>query len=316
MTVDFLGAMTIISGLILLLVFLDKLASDGTTWATYLWLLVSIVCLSVFLWVEKRVAPQPLTPLHLLFGKDFLGAYLALAFGNMAWYGVIFYVPMLYQAVGHFSPTIAGALLLPGISSGVIGGFVGGALLKRGAGTGFRYLALGSYPLVSVSCALVALGADLFWTQISMAAVVVVLSVSLFVGGLGNGGGMTATLVVVVAVASPENQAVVTACIYLYRQLGATVGLAMISLLFQRVLAVSLVRRLRDTPGLGLNLDEVVRGVRESLDYLERLPSEARLVVESAYGDACQACLCLCAGFAVCAVAFACFMKEKRGSNI
>jgi hypothetical protein len=60
---------------------------------------------------------------------------------------------------------------------------------------------------------------------LSVTSVVWGVSGSWFVGGLGNGARMTATLVAVVTVASVEDQAVVTACVYLYRQLSATVGL-------------------------------------------------------------------------------------------
>ncbi|KAK0664513.1 MFS general substrate transporter [Cercophora samala] len=305
--VDFLGATALIAFLVTLLVFLDRVSTAGAGWEPYLWLLGSAVSLVAFLFIEHNVTSNPLTPLHLLFGKDFLGAYLALGFGNVAWYGVLFYVPLLYQAVSHFSPSLAGTLLLPGISSGIIGGLVGGAILKRKRGTGFRGLALGSYPLVTTACVGVAVGAGMFHTGVAMASIIVVMSISMFIGGLGNGGGMTATLVVVVAVAAPEDQAVVTACVYLYRQLGATVGLALISMVFRRVLAESLVRQL-----VGVDVDEIVRGVTESLDYLQHLPAETRKVVEDAYGNACQAALLVCTALAVCAIVHSCFIKENR----
>ncbi|KAK4205033.1 MFS general substrate transporter [Triangularia verruculosa] len=305
--VDFLGAAALIAFLVTLLVFLDRISAAGAGWDSYLWLLASAISLAAFLFIEQKVASNPLTPLRLLFGKDFLGAYLGLAFGNVAWYGVLFYVPLVYQVVSHFSPSLSGTLLLPGISSGIIGGFVGGAVLKRKKGTGFRGLALGSYPLVTAACLGVAVGAGLFHTGASMATIIVVMSTALFIGGLGNGAGMTATLVVVVAVAAPEDQAVVTACVYLYRQLGATVGLALISMVFRRALTENLVRKL-----VGVDVDEIVRRVSESLDYLPHLPAETRKVVENAYGSACQAALLVCTGLAVCAIVYSCFIREKR----
>ncbi|KAI4266226.1 MAG: hypothetical protein LQ337_008861 [Flavoplaca oasis] len=311
--VDFLGATSLVFSLVSLLIFLDRVASDkGQELISCVWMACSAVSFMLFLWVEKQVAPVPLTPLRLLFGKEYLGAYLALAFGNVAWYGVIFYVPLLYQVVGHFSASAAGTSLLPGIFSGVIGGFVGGAVLKRSGGTGFRRLALTSYPLVTLACVGVALSSGLLLSAVPVAAAIVALSISLFVGGLGNGGGMTATLVVVVSVASPADQAVVTACVYLYRQLGATVWLAFISVVFRRVLTASLVQRFAQAPDLGLDMREVVRRVLESLDYLENLPVEARIVVEAAYGDACRAVLIVCSCLAVCAIIFAAFIRERR----
>ncbi|KAK4245023.1 MFS general substrate transporter [Corynascus novoguineensis] len=306
--VDFLGAATLITSLVTLLVFLDHISSADASWTSYIYALASGLAFSAFLYIEQQIASRPLTPLRLLFGKDFLGAYLALAFGNVGWYGVIFYVPLLYQATGHFSPSAAGTLLLPGISSAIIGGFVGGAMVKRRGGAGFRDLALASYPLVTAACAGVAACAGLFWAdQMSMLVTVLAMSLSLFVGGLGNGGGMTATLVVVVAVASPEDQAIATACIYLYRQLGATVGLAVVAMVFRRVLAATLMQHLT-----GTDTQEIVRGVLESLDYLEKLPDETRVLVERAYSDACQVALLVCTGLAVCAILSSYFIREKR----
>ncbi|TEY65542.1 hypothetical protein BOTCAL_0139g00090 [Botryotinia calthae] len=314
--VDFLGAASLIFCLILLLVFLDRLASDkGNKWESYSWLVGSAVLFLIFLSVEKRYASDPLTPLHLLFGREFLGAYLALAFGNVAWYGIIFYVPLLYQVVGHFPASIAGALLLPGIGSGIIGGFVGGAILKRREAAGFFRLAIGSYPLVTTACMGIALGASIFWTGAPVVAVVVVVSISLFIGGLGNGGGLTATLVVVVVVASPEDQAIVTACVYLYRQLGTTIGLAIISLVFRRALAKSLIQRLLNVPELRLDTEEVLKGVGQSLKYLNQLPLEGRIIVEEAYGDACIAVFLMCAALAICAVVSSVFINEERAKH-
>jgi hypothetical protein len=311
--VDFLGAVTLIACLVLLLVFLDKIASDrANRLVSYLWLISSAACFCGFIWVESSFALNPLTPLRILFGKKFLGAYIALAFGNVAWYGIIFYVPLLYQAVGRFSASAAGTLLLPGIGSGIIGGFIGGTILKRRGATGFSSLALASYTLVIMASVGVALGAGFFARNIPVTAIVLAVSTGLFVGGLGNGGGMAATLVVVVVVASPEDQAVATACVYLYRQLGTTIGLAIISLVFRRVLTSNLIHRLVDAPELGLDMDEVLKGVSESLEYLDQLPTKGRIIVGAAYGNACIAVFLLCAGLAICAFISSWFINESR----
>lgn len=265
----------------------------------------------VFLRVEAVVA-NPLMPLRLLFGRNLLGAYLALCFGNVAWYGVLFYVPLLYQAVGGFSASSAGTLLLPGISAGVVGGLACGAFIERNKGTGFKKLAAISYPLVTASCLGIALGSGLFQTSLPLAAMIEILSVCLVIGGLGNGGGMTSTLVVVVAVVSPEDQAVVTACVYFYRQLGATVGLAIISLVFRNVLSWRLFQRLASMPELGIDVKETVTHVVESLKYLEELSPDVRGVVEISYEEACQAALLVCMVLGICAVVNVFFIREER----
>ncbi|KAF1846586.1 MFS general substrate transporter, partial [Cucurbitaria berberidis CBS 394.84] len=309
--IDFLGAISLIIWLASLLVFLDHMSAGIYHWPSFIWLGVAITFLVVFLRVEAIVT-NPLMPLHLLFGQVFLGAYLALFFGNVAWYGVLFYVPLLYQAVGGFSASAAGTLLLPGIVAGVIGGLACGTMIKRNKGTGFAKAAGISYPLVIASCLGIALGSGLFGASIPLATIIAILSVCLIVGGLGNGGGMTSTLVVVVAVARPEDQAIVTACVYFYRQLGTTVGLAVISLVFRQVLAWRLLKRLAGAPDFELDTEETVKRVIESLKYLGKLPAEIRAIVEISYGEACKAALLVCMGLAICAFINVPFIREKR----
>ncbi|KAI1639147.1 MFS general substrate transporter [Biscogniauxia mediterranea] len=330
--VDFPGAATLITTLVLFLILLDVLSSpqrpDKTHHPSPLLLAVlTPLGLALYLYIQARGASSPLTPLRLLLGRRYLGAYLALALANVAWYGALFYVPLLYQAVGGYSASGAGAGLLPGILSGIIGGLAGGSFVKRRRAGGYRALALLSYPLVATSCVSLAASGGLLHPPNSSSPshnvpALLALSASLLVGGLGNGAGMTATLVVVVVVAPAADQAVVTACIYMYRQLGTTVGLAVVSLVFRRVLAAGLLRRLGGDGGgggggggsgwEGLDVDEVVRRVSESLSYLERLPAGAREVVRAAYGDACRAALLVSAGLAACAVVAALFIREKR----
>ncbi|KAI8962429.1 MFS general substrate transporter [Daldinia sp. FL1419] len=309
--VDFLGGVSLVTFLIMLLIFLDRISLENYQWQSTFWLVGSVVAFATFLRAET-VTANPLMPLRLLFGREFLGAYLALCFGNVAWYGVLFYIPLLYQAVGHFSASAAGTLLLPGIGAGVIGGFIGGWFLKRGGGSGFSRLAFISYPLVTVSCLSCALESQLFWTQaIPIPGLISILSASLFAGGLGNGGGMASTLIVVVAVANPQDQAVVTACVYFYRQLGATIGLALISVVFRRVLTWTLYRRLAEVH-LDFDIPELVQRVLESLEYLDHVPADVRAAVEGAYGIACRAALLVCLGLGVCAILSVFFMQEKR----
>ncbi|KAI5919268.1 MFS general substrate transporter [Camillea tinctor] len=321
--VDFPGASTLITALVLFLILLDLLASPSSPQTPrYLIPLLSVLaplCLALYLTIQARV-PSPLTPLRILLGPQYLGAYLALALANVAWYGALFYVPLLYQAVGGWSASGAGAGLLPGILSGIIGGLFGGSFIKRRRAGGYRLLALLAYPLVTLSCACLTLSSTLLHPSSATPSnlrATALLSASLLVGGLGNGAGMTATLVVIVSVSPAADQAVATACIYMYRQLGTTVGLALVSLVFRRVLAGSLLRHLSENNGGGgkiggVDVEEVVRKVSSSLSYLDELPAPARRLVEGAYGDACRAALLVSAGLAGCAVLAAGFIRERR----
>jgi hypothetical protein len=108
--------------------------------------------------------------------------------------------------------------------------------------------------------------------------------------------------------ATYEDQAVVTACSYLFRSLGSVIGLSLSSTVVQQVLRNRLKSGLRDSK----NIDQIVEGVRESLDFIKTLdPATARIVRDS-YGWSTNK------GFAflVCVVFFAllssCFIRESK----
>ncbi|KAK3340633.1 hypothetical protein B0H65DRAFT_444618 [Neurospora tetraspora] len=79
----------------------------------------------------------------------------------------------------------------------------------------------------------------------------------------------------------------ISKCFFFYRQLGATVGLAMNSLVFRRVLAADLAQRVGEVPDLELGVEEIVERVLESFDYLKQPPDEVVTMVEEGYNSEC-----------------------------
>lgn len=312
--VDFLGAALLISALTTLLLFLDGVSASPDHWTPYAWLAASAFLFPLFVSIESRVAKDPLTPIHLLFGRHYLGAYLGNAFAVAGWFGVMFYTPLLYQAVDGRSASEAGALLAPGIVSGIVGGLVGGVLMKRSLG--FARLAQVSYLTVAVACGITGLLAGSLSSTLTRAVELTTgaLCASLFLGGLGNGGGMPASLVAVVTHASPEDQAIVTACSFLFRSMGIAVGLATLSLVFQRALTAELIARLAALPGI--DPEETLREVQASLRYIETLSPEAVAAVRTSYGFACQAVFFASLGFAACGFVSALFVKKRRAHSV
>ena len=120
--------------------------------------------------------------------------------------------------------------------------------------------------------------------------------------GFGNGIGVTTTLISIIANAAPEDQAVATACSYLFRSLGSVVGLSISATVVQQ----SLRDQLRDKLSSGRDADEVVRKVRESLDIIKTLePSVAEIVIKC-YGVATRYGFILMTGIVTCALMSSC----------
>ncbi len=101
-------------------------------------------------------------------------------------------------------------------------------------------------------------------------------------GGFGNGIGVTTSLIGLIANASPQDQAVATACSYLFRSLGSVVGLSLSATVVQQ----SLRNQLRDQLKSGKDAENIVKRVRESLDYIRTLEPEVRETVRQCYGNA------------------------------
>src|SRR6202035_5858124 len=91
----------------------------------------------------------------------------------------------------------------------------------------------------------------------------------------GGGAAITTTLINVIANADPKDQAIATACSYLFRSLGSVIGLSISATVVQQSLRTQLRARLND----GDQADKIVERVRQSLDYINKLDPVTREIV-------------------------------------
>ena len=106
--------------------------------------------------------------------------------------------------------------------------------------------------------------------------------IGLAVGGLGSGFGVTTSLIALISNAAPEDQALATACSYLFRSLGSALGLSTLSAISQQVLRSRLQEEFRGSQ----DAEEIVRRIRESLEFVKTLEPRVQVLVRSAYGEA------------------------------
>jgi hypothetical protein len=120
---------------------------------------------------------------------------------------------------------------------------------------------------------------------------------------------MSPFLLPLVANAAPEDQSVGIACLYLFRSLGSGIGVAISA----SVIQASLRHYLGDELNGADDADEIVRKVRESLDYIEEIPSAAiRAVVRRCYGWAVTDSFWFLAVFVGGAVVGAIMIRERK----
>ncbi|EED16301.1 EF hand domain protein [Talaromyces stipitatus ATCC 10500] len=271
--IDFLGATVLVGAVLGFSIGLDR--GSNVSWSipeSYVSLIVSIVLFIAFILVEIYVAPEPFAPGHLIFDQNLLACYACNFFSFAGFMGILFYIPLYFQAVNGVSASVAGVRLLPQIIFGVSGSLAAGIFMRR-YGTyygitifGYGLLLSGSFVLFLFSGAI----ADAYQLMI----------VGAMISAFGNGIGVTTTLIGLISNASSEDQAVVTACSYLFRSLGSVLGISLASTVEQQLL--------RDRLKLSLHgsqdIDRIVDGVRQSLDFIKTLPIDLQAAVRRAYG--------------------------------
>ena len=83
---------------------------------------------------------------------------------------------------------------------------------------------------------------------------------------------------------SSTDQAVATACSFLFRSLGAAVGVSLIGVLIQNVLRLRLHGSFSPEEA-----NRIAEGVARSLDFIENLPPLVQSIVRDCYGTGIQA---------------------------
>lgn len=109
--------------------------------------------------------------------------------------------------------------------------------------------------------------------------------------------------------AAPEDQSVGIACLYLFRSLGSGIGVSLSATVIQASLRRYLNKELHGIDDAG----EIVRKVRESLDYIDKLPSASiRAAVRRCYGWAVTDSFWLLTVFVGGAVVGAVMIRERK----
>jgi len=251
----------------------------------------------VFVYVESLVATEPFAPPHIVKEPTILACCMANFFAFAAHMTVLFYVPLYYQAAEALSSSQAGMRLLPAIA-GAVSGSLGGGLLMQKTGK-YYWLTVSAYTLSVLGAVLVVISSTILSH--------VGISIGILLTGFGNGIGVTTSLVALIAAAGSKDQAIATAVSYLFRALGTVAGVSVGSTLVQGRLRRELAKRLTSD-----DAEEIVRKVRESLEFIGTLPKETREVVRACYKDSVHMAFVLAVGLAVSALVSAVFIKERR----
>ncbi|EWC44674.1 hypothetical protein DRE_06570 [Drechslerella stenobrocha 248] len=301
--VDFLGAVTLVLAVISLLVALER--GGNISWqdrTVVVCAAAAAVLFGAFAVVEARVASDPFAPPRIVLDKGLLACFLCNLFAMAGFYAAMFYLPLYFQAVAGLTASQSGLRMVPAIAGSVSGSLGGGILMQR---TG-KYYAL---TVVAYSIMLAGSVMLVVFTGRVHAHNFAAVAGGLAVMGFGSGIGVTTTLVGMIARSGARDQAVATAVSYLFRSLGSVLGVSIASTAMQGDLRARLRKELKGLVERG-EVDEIVRKVTGSLEYLEELKPELRAVVVDAYERALQYPFLVAVTLAAAAVAASLFIIE------
>ncbi|MCV7154908.1 MULTISPECIES: MDR family MFS transporter [Mycolicibacterium] len=272
------------------------------TWggATYAWrspqiiglILATVVSALLFAAVESK-ATHPLIPLPLFKERNFtLSTFAALLFG-IAMFGAIGYLPTYLQMSSGVNATEAGLLMIP-MMGGLLGASVVCGRLVSRTGRYKRYPTAGAAVMGAGLALISTLHIDSpIWLMCGYTAIL----------GIGIGMGMQILILIVQNTFSSAIVGTATAATNYFRQVGASVGSAVVGSVFATRLVTLLAERLPDSAGSTDTNALTPAAVRE-------LPATTRLPILEAYNDALLPIFLFMVPLAVIAVIALAFIKE------
>ncbi|MCJ1240294.1 hypothetical protein MMC14_008294 [Varicellaria rhodocarpa] len=299
--IDFLGAFALVCAIFTLLLGLDR--GSNVSWSTAICLVplcLSLPLFAVFILVEQKYATEPFAPKRIWLSRSLFACYLCNFFSFASWLSLLYFLSLFWQAVNGFTSTHTGLLFLPSIVAGTLGSLFGGIVMQK---TGrYYWMTVCAYTMLTLGMIPILLFSDL------VANSTYGVLFGLVICSFSTGVGVTTTLIGLIANASREDQAIATACSYLFRSLGSVVGLSLSATVVQQTLR----NQLRDRLGSGKEADNIIQKVRQSLDYIRALDPDTQEIVKKCYSNSTRAGFSFLIGVAAFAAISSWFVREKK----
>ena len=248
-----------------------------------------------FVMVERRTA-EPIIPMELFKDRNFNLATISGLLVSVAMFGAIGYMPTYLQMATGASATEAGLLMIPMMA----------ALLGASVTSGSLVSKTGRYKWMPIAGTVIVAGALLLMGTVHAETAVWHICLNLGVLGLGLGLNMQ-ILVLIVQNSFPLRQVgTATAANNFFRQIGATLGSAVVGSLFAHRLVELLTERLPAAGSGGA-------GGANSLtpELVHGLPDPVRSLVVESYNGALMPLFAYMVPLVLIATVLCCFVKEK-----
>lgn len=254
----------------------------------------TVVFAALFVFAESKAA-EPVMPLFLFRDRTFTLATVSGLLIAVAMFGAMGYLPTYFQMAAGASATEAGLLMIP----------LMGALLVTSVGTGALISATGRYkalPIIGTSILAVSLA---LLSTVSIDTPVAIICVYLGLMGVGLGGSMQ-ILTLIVQNSFPHTMVgTATAANNYFRQVGGSLGAAVVGSVFASRLTELLAEKLP----AGTGSDGGTHSITPAI--VSALPDAIRIPIIESYNEALIPIFIYMVPLALIAVVLLCFIPEK-----
>jgi MFS family permease len=294
--IDYLGATLIVGGVSVLLVWVSLAGSQfGWASATSLSLIgagLSVLALAVY--VEVKVAVEPVIPMRLFRDRTTSLATLASALIGLAMFGSTVYLSQYFQLARGMSPTKAGLMSVAMVGGLLVSSILSGRAITR-SGRWKRFL-VGGMVLVIAGLVLLATideSTDLLMVGLYMAVL-----------GLGLGATMQNLVLAVQNNVATADLGSGSSLVAFFRSMGGSIGVSALGALLSSQVAAEVSSGLAR---LGIAADPHESG---TIPDLTTLPAPVREVFEHAFGQATGHLFLVAVPFAVLALGCVLLIRE------
>ncbi len=294
--IDYLGASLLVAGVSFLLVWVS-LAGQHFDWvSTTSALLVAagLLVLAAAVYVEMRIAREPVIPMRLFRDRTTSLATVASVMVGVAMFGSTVYLSQYFQLARGMSPTHAGLMSITMVGGLLVSSIVTGRIISS-TGVWKRYL-VGGMALVIVGLLLL--------SRIDAATPLVHVGASMAVMGLGLGATMQNLVLAVQNNTAQSDMGAASSVVAFFRSMGGSIGVSALGAVLASQVAADVTQQLAS---LGVPTD--ARSSHQIPD-LATLPGPIRAVFEGAFGEATGHLFLIAVPFAVAALLCVLFIKE------
>ena len=228
---------------------------------------LAVAAAVVFVLLERRAA-EPIIPMGLFRNRNFVLCSVTGLFLNISFMGALNYLPTYFQIVDDLSPEVAG-LVCTATSVGI---------LITSTATGWVASKTGRYKGILVAMCVVSTVGLFLLSRMQVHEALWVPVLYLFVLGFGMGLGMQLLVLVVQNEFPHAMVGTATAANNFFRQIGASVGTALVGALFTMRLTADVAGKLTHVDNLSL--------ATLTPQIVDKLPASAQSVIAAGYSDA------------------------------